>query len=103
MFFTRSLRLTYVFASPLVNHCHHNHASSICRRTFGTHQDSVSSPLLSSALDQKQRAAHLNREDSVGPFKFGISEASLNYGKKAKQWSELSTGGKGKHTFYLFS
>ncbi|KAG1885609.1 TIM21-domain-containing protein [Suillus subluteus] len=60
--------------------------------SFVTHQDAASS-LLSSALDQKQRGTRLNREDSVGPFTLGISQGSLK-GKKVKQWSELSTGGK---------
>ncbi|KAJ8596460.1 hypothetical protein M405DRAFT_726013 [Rhizopogon salebrosus TDB-379] len=72
----------------------HRQTSSVWQRTFVTHQDAASSSLLSSALDQKQRASRLNREDSVGPFTLGISEASLKHGKKVKQWSELSTGGK---------
>ncbi|KAG1829230.1 hypothetical protein DFJ58DRAFT_719715 [Suillus subalutaceus] len=67
-------------------------AFGLCRRSFVTHQDAASS-LLSSALDQKQRGTRLNREDSVGPFTLGISQGSLK-GKKVKQWSELSTGGK---------
>ncbi|KAH7927361.1 hypothetical protein BV22DRAFT_974095, partial [Leucogyrophana mollusca] len=34
------------------------------------------------------------RDDSVGPFQLGLSQASLNRGEKVKKWSELSTGGK---------
>lgn len=101
MLCTRSQRSAYIFASPR-SHCYHNPASAIWRRTFVTHQDAASSSLLSSALDQKQRATRLNREDSVGPFTLGISEASLKHGKKVKQWSELSTGGKGAHPSHYF-
>ncbi|KAG0703144.1 TIM21-domain-containing protein [Suillus ampliporus] len=46
------------------------------------------------ALHAPARASRLNREDSVGPFTLGLSQASLKQGKKVKQWSELSTGGK---------
>lgn len=101
MFCTRSQRSTHIFTFPLT-HRHHNYASDVCRRTFVTHQDAASSSLLSSALDQKQRGARLNREDSVGPFTLGISERSLKHDKKVKQWSQLSTGGKGAHTFHHF-
>ena len=57
---------------------------------------STPSSLLTSALDQKQRTSHPSREDSVGPFQLGISQAALRRGEKAKKWSELSVGGKGK-------
>ncbi|KAG2368756.1 TIM21-domain-containing protein [Suillus spraguei] len=87
---TRSRPSTCIF---LFSHGHQIHALGLYRRSFVTHQDTVSSSLLSSALDQKQRGTRLNREDSVGPFTLGISQGSLK-GKKVKQWSELSTGGK---------
>jgi hypothetical protein len=64
-------------------------------RGHATHRDASASSLLTSALDQKQRSSQLNREDAVGPFQLGISQASLRRGEKAKKWSELSTGGKG--------
>ncbi|KIJ21512.1 hypothetical protein PAXINDRAFT_104697 [Paxillus involutus ATCC 200175] len=63
-------------------------------RGHATHRDASASSLLTSALDQKQRSSQLNREDAVGPFQLGISQASLRRGEKAKKWSELSTGGK---------
>lgn len=66
-------------------------------RTYASSQSTHSS-LLTSALDQKQRASHSSREDSVGPFQLGISQAALKRGEKAKKWSELSVGGKGKST-----
>jgi len=62
-------------------------------RTYASGQGTPSS-LLSSALDQKQRTSHSSREDSVGPFQLGISQAALKRGEKAKRWSELSVGGK---------
>ncbi|KAF9243861.1 TIM21-domain-containing protein [Melanogaster broomeanus] len=34
------------------------------------------------------------REESVGPFQLGLSQAPLKRGEKVKKWSELSTGGK---------
>lgn len=49
--------------------------------------------LLSSALDQKQRAAR--REDSAGPFTLGIVPPRSDEVKPEKKWSELSVGGKG--------
>ena len=49
--------------------------------------------LLSSALDQKQRAAR--REDSAGPFTLGITPPRPDEVKPEKKWSELSVGGKG--------
>ena len=49
--------------------------------------------LLSSALDQKQRAAR--REDSAGPFTLGITPPRPDEVKPEKKWSELSAGGKG--------
>jgi import inner membrane translocase subunit TIM21 len=96
---TRSRPSTYIFS---FSHGHHHkiHAFGLSSRPFVTHQDAASS-LLSSALDQKQRGSRQNREDSVGPFTLGISQGSLK-GKKVKQWSELSTGGKGAHEFSLF-
>ncbi|PIL29633.1 hypothetical protein GSI_08270 [Ganoderma sinense ZZ0214-1] len=48
--------------------------------------------LLSSALDQKQRAAR--REDSAGPFTLGIVPPRPDEVKPEKKWSELSVGGK---------
>ncbi|KAI0724279.1 TIM21-domain-containing protein [Cerioporus squamosus] len=48
--------------------------------------------LLSSALDQKQRAAR--REDSAGPFTLGITPPRPDEVKPEKKWSELSVGGK---------
>ncbi|KAG1755006.1 TIM21-domain-containing protein [Suillus paluster] len=93
MLCTRSRPSTYIFSFSH-SHRHRSSALGVCRRTFVTHQDAASSSLLSSALDQKQRASRLNREDSVGPFTLGLSQASLKQGKKVKQWSELSTGGK---------
>jgi hypothetical protein len=98
MFCTRSQRSMSIFTFSLG----HRQTLSVWQRTFVTHQDAASSSLLSSALDQKQRASRLNREDSVGPFTLGISEASLKHGKKVKQWSELSTGGKGACAFHHF-
>ncbi|KAG1904819.1 TIM21-domain-containing protein [Suillus fuscotomentosus] len=87
---TRSRPSTDILFSH--RHRHQIYAFGLCRRSFVTHQDAASS-LLSSALDQKQRGTRPNREDSVGPFALGISQGSLK-GKKVKQWSELSTGGK---------
>ncbi|KAF8559344.1 hypothetical protein OG21DRAFT_1561708 [Imleria badia] len=56
---------------------------------------SAQSSLLTSALDQKQRTSfRSSREDSVGPFQLGISQAALKRGEKAKKWSELGVGGK---------
>ena len=49
--------------------------------------------LLSSALDQKQRAAR--REDSAGPFTLGITPPRPDEVKPEKKWSELSVGEKG--------
>ncbi|KIK99759.1 hypothetical protein PAXRUDRAFT_131328 [Paxillus rubicundulus Ve08.2h10] len=63
-------------------------------RRHGIHRDASAPSLLTSALDQKQRTSQLNREDAVGPFQIGISQASLRRGEKAKKWSELSAGGK---------
>ncbi|TBU34974.1 TIM21-domain-containing protein [Dichomitus squalens] len=48
--------------------------------------------LLSSALDQKQRAAR--REDSAGPFTLGITPPRPDEVKPEKKWSELSAAGK---------
>ena len=63
-------------------------------RTYTNIHHSTPSSLLTSALDQKQRAS--GREDSVGPFQLGISQAALRRGEKAKKWSELTVGGKRK-------
>ncbi|KAG8220038.1 TIM21-domain-containing protein [Butyriboletus roseoflavus] len=65
----------------------------VTSRTYTSGQSTPSS-LLTSALDQKQRTSHSSREDSVGPFQLGISQAALRRGEKAKKWSELSVGGK---------
>ncbi|KAL4069433.1 TIM21-domain-containing protein [Scleroderma citrinum] len=64
-----------------------------CRR-YATHRNIPSSSLLTSALNQQQHSANLQREDSVGPFQLGISQASLKRGERVKRWSELSTSGK---------
>ncbi|TFK89761.1 hypothetical protein K466DRAFT_486161 [Polyporus arcularius HHB13444] len=48
--------------------------------------------LLSSALDQRQRAA--GREDTAGPFSLGITPPRPDEVKPEKKWSELSVGGK---------
>ncbi|KAH7915113.1 TIM21-domain-containing protein [Hygrophoropsis aurantiaca] len=66
--------------------------SLVYSRTYASHRDATPSSLLSSALDQKHRSAR--RDDSVGPFQLGVSQASLNKGEKIKKWSELSTSGK---------
>ncbi|KAH7883842.1 TIM21-domain-containing protein [Phlebopus sp. FC_14] len=63
-------------------------------RGYATHRDAAPSSLLTSALEQKQRTSSLNREDSIGPFQLGISQASLQRAEQVKKWSELTTGGK---------
>ncbi|KAI0768555.1 TIM21-domain-containing protein [Trametes elegans] len=72
-------------------------------RTYATHAQNVnvnpapgsrpsSASLLSSALDQRQRAAR--REDSAGPFQLGITPQRADEVPPEKKWSELSVGGK---------
>jgi import inner membrane translocase subunit TIM21 len=61
-------------------------------RSFATHRDHVPSPLLTNVLDQKVRQA--NREDSVGPFQWGMVQPTIDHGEKVAKWKELSTKGK---------
>lgn len=70
---------------------------SLISRSYANGHGGTPSSLLTSALDQKQRTSHsANKDDSVGPFQLGISQAALRRGEKVKKWSELSVGGKGK-------
>ncbi|KAF9229589.1 hypothetical protein BS17DRAFT_689985 [Gyrodon lividus] len=88
---------SFKLSHPLPTLYTQNELSALQRNTtrgYALHRDASASSLLTSALDQKQRTSQLNREDSVGPFQLGISQASLRRGEKAKKWSELSTGGK---------
>ncbi|KAG9314595.1 TIM21-domain-containing protein [Chiua virens] len=86
-------------AQPLHGHANSfdAHKLSLTRwATLRTYTSSQSTPssLLTSALDQKQRTSYSSKEDSVGPFQLGISQAALRRGEKARKWSELSVGGK---------
>lgn len=69
---------------------------SLISRTYTSGHGGTPSSLLTSALNQKQATSRLSKEDSVGPFQLGISQATLRRGERAKKWSELSVGGKGK-------
>ncbi|KIM67042.1 hypothetical protein SCLCIDRAFT_1210510 [Scleroderma citrinum Foug A] len=63
-------------------------------RRYSTGRNIPPSSLLTSALNQKQHSANLQREESVGPFQLGISQANLQRGERTKRWSDLSTAGK---------
>ncbi|KAI0359102.1 hypothetical protein OH77DRAFT_1473742 [Trametes cingulata] len=75
------------------------------QRTYATHTQNVrpnsefvsggkptSASLLSSALDQQQRAAR--RDDTAGPFQLGMTLPRPDEVPPEKKWSELSMGGK---------
>ncbi|KAI8995382.1 TIM21-domain-containing protein [Trametes punicea] len=73
----------------------------IVPRLYATHAQNIdinpgskptAASLLSSALDQRQRAAR--REDSVGPFQLGLTPPRPDEVTPDKPWSELSVGGK---------
>ncbi|KAI0639135.1 TIM21-domain-containing protein [Trametes polyzona] len=78
----------------------------IIPRSYATHAQNVNvnpqggpsgskptaASLLSSALDQRQRAAR--REDMAGPFQLGITPPRPDEVRPEKKWSELSVGGK---------
>ncbi|KAI9066684.1 hypothetical protein FKP32DRAFT_1755734 [Trametes sanguinea] len=89
----------------VLRHCAHTSRPArivIIPRTYATHSQQnidvnpgskpTASSLLSSALDQRQRAAR--REDSAGPFQLGITPPRPDEVKPEKKWSELSVGGK---------
>ncbi|KAI1797619.1 TIM21-domain-containing protein [Ganoderma leucocontextum] len=67
------------------------HANANPTSTAGGSKPTAAS-LLSSALDQRQRAAR--RADSAGPFTLGIVPPRPDEVKPEKKWSELSAGGK---------
>ncbi|EIW86447.1 hypothetical protein CONPUDRAFT_133877, partial [Coniophora puteana RWD-64-598 SS2] len=85
------VRLRLKPPSSCIANAHLYFLRSSPHRKYATHRDTTSS-LLSSALDKKQHAAQ--RDDTVGPFQLGISQAQLAQQQKQKKWSELSTGGK---------
>lgn len=64
------------------------------RRGYATPRHTNSSPLLSQALDQKQRAREHDLRESIGPIPMGMARPNINHGEKVKKWNELSTGGK---------
>lgn len=65
-------------------------------RTYATHRDAATAsttPLLSQALDQRQRSAR--RQDSVGPFQLGLIPPTPQDVGEIKKWSQLNTTEKG--------
>ncbi|CAL1696398.1 unnamed protein product [Somion occarium] len=61
-------------------------------RTYATHRDAATAsttPLLSQALDQRQRSAR--RQDSVGPFQLGLIPPTPQDVGEIKKWSQLNT------------
>ncbi|KAM6497970.1 TIM21 domain containing protein [Amanita muscaria] len=70
-----------------------NHSPSTRPRRRYAHRDTGPSGF-SHSLDTQQPGASIPVRDTVGPFQLGISQDSLQQGKKVKKWSELGTGGK---------
>lgn len=66
---------------------------TVIHRTYATPKNHVHPSILSNVLDHKARQT--NREASVGPFQWGVTQPAIDYNEKVKKWSELTTSGKG--------